>query len=125
MVGQEKNLRGYPEMTLAGQKRFLRQTGLETMMQLFEYDQNLSVPLDSDWSDLLQRCERDRIHFESDGVGLSPPVPVDGEDLADLGIPRGPLYGEILDGVEDQVLEGKIRSREEALQWIRTREGRL
>ncbi|OLD41956.1 MAG: hypothetical protein AUI83_20125 [Armatimonadetes bacterium 13_1_40CM_3_65_7] len=45
---------------------------------------------------------------------------ISGDDLLKLGYAPGPQYKTILDYVEDARLEGKVRTREEALALIRT-----
>ena len=48
------------------------------------------------------------------------PVPfVTGEDLIGLGLRPGPRFKEILTRVEDEQLEGRITSREKALEFVR------
>ncbi len=42
-----------------------------------------------------------------------------GEDLIALGMRPGPRFGEVLEAVETQQLEGDLRDREEALAWIK------
>jgi len=51
-----------------------------------------------------------------------PPPPsklVTGADLKALGFVPGPIFTEILRDVEDQILEGAIRDREEALDYVK------
>ncbi|MDP7032946.1 MAG: CCA tRNA nucleotidyltransferase [Planctomycetota bacterium] len=122
MVSQERMLCRYRELTLAQKKRFLRQDEIEKVMQLFRLDSEQQKEPRSPLDASLKCCQRDRARFEADGVGLFPSVPVNGEDLAGMGIPPGPRYREILDAVEDRVLEGNLYSREEAISWIRSRE---
>src|SRR5438477_12833370 len=48
------------------------------------------------------------------------PAPlVRGDDLLALGLKPGPKFGEILEAVETQQLEGALRDREEALAWVK------
>jgi poly(A) polymerase len=48
------------------------------------------------------------------------PLPlVSGDDLIALGLRPGPRFGEILEAVETRQLEGALRSREEALEWVK------
>ncbi len=50
-----------------------------------------------------------------------PPPPlrlIDGNDLKQLGFLPGPLFSKILRSVEDEILEGTISSREEALHYV-------
>ena len=47
------------------------------------------------------------------------PLPlITGDDLIALGLTPGPLFGEILRAVEEMQLEGKLRSKDEAIQWV-------
>ncbi len=50
---------------------------------------------------------------------LQGPRLIDGEDLKRLGLTPGPLFREILDGLEMAQVEGVVFSREEALTWVR------
>jgi hypothetical protein len=44
---------------------------------------------------------------------------VRGDDLIALGLKPGPKFGEILEAVETRQLEGTLRTREEALEWVK------
>jgi len=51
-----------------------------------------------------------------------PPPPlrlVTGEDLKNLGFLPGPLFSEIIRKVEDQILEGVIKTKDDALQYVK------
>src|SRR2546430_15943105 len=50
---------------------------------------------------------------------ITPPPLVRGDDLIALGLKPGPRFGEILEAVETQQLEGALRDREEALAWVK------
>ena len=50
---------------------------------------------------------------------LNPPPLITGEDLKQLGIPRGPIYRTLLDAVRDAQLLKQVVSREEALDLVR------
>jgi hypothetical protein len=39
--------------------------------------------------------------------------------LIALGLKPGPKFGEILEAVESRHLEGSLRTREEALEWVK------
>jgi poly(A) polymerase len=45
---------------------------------------------------------------------------IKGEDLIEMGYAPGPIFKEILRTVEDLQLEGALRTREDALQHIKT-----
>ena len=44
---------------------------------------------------------------------------VTGDDLKQMGFEQGPVYREILQAVEDAQLDGRVASREEALEFVR------
>ncbi len=50
---------------------------------------------------------------------LALPRLLDGRDLIAMGIPTGPLYGRILDGLEAARVEGEVRDRAQARKWVR------
>jgi len=55
------------------------------------------------------------------GDELLPPPLVNGADLIELGLKPGPEFKEILDEVRDEQLEGRIHTREDALEVIKRR----
>ena len=50
---------------------------------------------------------------------IIPPPLVRGDDLIALGMKPGPRFGEILEAVETQQLEGELSDRDEALAWVK------
>jgi poly(A) polymerase len=44
---------------------------------------------------------------------------VRGDDLIAMGLRPGPKFGEILEAVETRQLEGALKDREEALDWVK------
>jgi poly(A) polymerase len=55
-----------------------------------------------------------------------PPPPlrlVTGADLIGMGFLPGPRFSEILRAVEDAILEGTVKTREEGLEWVKSRYG--
>jgi poly(A) polymerase len=59
------------------------------------------------------------VYGESLRPVLQGPRLIDGEDLKSLGLTPGPIFREILDGIELARVEGRVTSREEALAWAR------
>ena len=55
-----------------------------------------------------------------DPFRTGPPPLVRGEDLIALGLKPGPKFGEILEAVETRQLEGALKNRDEALDWVKT-----
>ena len=52
---------------------------------------------------------------ELEGVDVAPPPLISGDDLEAKGLKPGPVFKKILDAVYDEQLEGKVQSREEAM----------
>ena len=50
---------------------------------------------------------------------IIPPPLLRGDDLIALGFNPGPKFGEILEAVETRQLEGSLRTRDEALEWVK------
>ncbi len=50
---------------------------------------------------------------------IIPPPLVRGDDLIAMGLKPGPKFGEILEAIETQQLEGGLHTREEALEWVK------
>lgn len=65
----------------------------------------------------LEFIEKKEKEFAAEG--LRPPPLLRGRDLVELGMRPGPHFSEILRAVEDLQLEGKLRTREEAIRHVR------
>jgi hypothetical protein len=50
---------------------------------------------------------------------IIPPPLVRGDDLIALGFKPGPEFGQILEAVETRQLEGRLRTADEALEWVK------
>ena len=48
-------------------------------------------------------------------------IHVKGNDLKKLGIPPGKIYKEIMEKLLDDVLDGKVRSRDEELRFVKAK----
>lgn len=55
------------------------------------------------------------------GAGLLPAPLITGDDLIALGMKPGPHFKDILDAVHDEHLEGRVRTHEDAIAFVRTR----
>ncbi len=62
----------------------------------------------------------DKMGEQSNEIKLPPPL-VTGADLIALGMKPGPEFKEILGRITDLQLEGRLSSKDEALEWIRRR----
>jgi len=102
-----------PDMRLSTLKRFLREDGIEELLELTRIDALSSS------GDLrhYQFC-KDRLD-QLDEEEIRPAPLVRGSDLIEMGFKPGPMFAEILRQVEDQQLGGELGSREEALDWVK------
>jgi poly(A) polymerase len=110
-----KDVRSMRESTL---KRFIRQPHFDELLELHRLDCVAS----HGW---LENHEFVRLKLrESPPDILRPPRLITGEDLIRAGYTPGPPFQAMLGAVEDAQLEGRIRSREEALALVGSLFGR-
>jgi len=96
-------------------KRFLREDGIDELLELTRLDALASSGELADYEYCMAR--RSELGDEE----LKPAPFLTGRDLIALGLEPGPRFGEILDAVTDAQLEGEITNRDEATAWVRTR----
>lgn len=104
-------------MRLSTLKRFLAHEGIDELLQLVRLDA-LASNGDLGAHDFC-RHKREELGAEE----LKPPPLLRGRDLLDAGFLPGPEIGEILDAVMEAQLEGVLRDRGQALEWVRERYG--
>lgn len=105
-----KDVEGMRDATL---RRFLSDPHFEALAEVHRADVEAS---NKDFS-ALQRIERKKAEFAKEG--LRPAPLLRGGDLVELGLPPGPRFGEILDRTEEEQLEGRLKTREEAVEFVR------
>jgi poly(A) polymerase len=104
-----------------GQVTHMKESTLKRFMRLPEFDEHMALHrADSLAShgnlstyELLQDKLREIPPEQIRPVGL-----INGQDLMAAGYPPGPKFREILEAVEDAQLEGRLTSRESALQYV-------
>ena len=101
-----------PQMRLSTLKRFLREEGIDELLELTRID---ALASNGDLQ-YYQFCKR-RL-AELNEAQIRPAPLVRGTDLIALGLVPGPIFAEILQRVEDQQLGGELTSREQALEWV-------
>ena len=101
-----------PQMRLSTLKRFLREEGIEELLELGRID---ALASNGDLQ-YYQFC-KERL-AELNETQIRPAPLVRGTDLIALGLVPGPIFAEILRRVEDQQLGGELTSREQALEWV-------
>ena len=101
----------------------MRPATLKRFVRLDRFDEHLELHrLDCSASHRnLQAYEFVR-HFlqETPPEEVRPPRLVTGEDLKQMGLVPGPQFKEILGSIEEAQLNGRLQSREEALDFVRT-----
>src|SRR6059036_1544865 len=113
MVRQHMVFKDVPKMREAKLKRFIARPTFDDELELHRVDCEGSHRMLDNYEFLLRK--RDEFAKEP----IIPPPLVRGDDLIALGLKPGPRFGEILEAVETRQLEGKLRSREEALDWLK------
>ncbi len=104
-----------PDMRVSTLKKFLREEGIEELLELCRIDASAS-------NGNLAYYEFCRERLASFGKEEIKPAPlVTGADLIELGYRPGPRFKEILSTVEEAQLEGAISSREQAIEYVRGR----
>jgi len=101
-----------PKMRLSTLKRFLREEGIEELLELTRIDA-LSSNGDLHY---YEYCKERLAELKDEEIRPAPLVR--GGDLIAMGIIPGPIFTDILRQVEDAQLGGELNSREEALEWI-------
>ena len=113
LVANHLRFKDVEQMRLSTLKRFVRLPRFEDHLELHRLD-CLSSHRNLDAYEFVTKFLR-----ETPPSKVRPPRLVTGDDLRDLGLPPGPLYGEILRAVEDAQLEGRLASRQDALTFAR------
>jgi len=104
-----------PDMRVSTLKRFLREDGIEELLELFRMDALSS----SGYLQPYEFCRSKLKEFAREEI--KPPPLLGGRDLIELGLTPGPRFREILSALEEAQLEGQLTSREEALAWVKER----
>jgi poly(A) polymerase len=102
-----------PQMRLSTLKRFLREDGIDELLELARIDA-LSSNGDLQYYDF---CRARLGEMQHDVIRPAPLLR--GGDLIELGFKPGPLFSQILRQVEDAQLGGELSSREAALEWVK------
>ena len=107
-----EGLLGEAEPTVAAKMRFLARGTAAESRELMRAIASLDVHA--------ERVRRLEAEFDELAQGEVAPVPlITGDDLVGEGFRPGPVFKRILDSVYDAQLEGRIRTREEALLMAR------
>lgn len=102
-----------PKMRVAKLKRFMARPGFDDEMALHRVDCLGCHGMLDNYEFLIAKRE------EFANEPLIPPRLINGGDLIALGWKPSPLLGAVLDAVQTLQLEGKLTTREEALEWVK------
>jgi poly(A) polymerase len=112
-VRQHMVFKDVPNMRVAKLKRFMARPTFDDELELHRVDCESSHGMMDNYDFL----KRKREEFANEPI-IPPPL-VRGDDLLALGLKPGPKIGEILEAVETRQLEGMLREREKALEWVK------
>ena len=112
LVKHHLRFKDFPHMRRSTQKRFLRMEGFEEHLELHRLD------CISSHGDLTHYHLARRLLEETSTEQIRPTPLLTGDDLIAQGYTPGPLFKEILTGVEDAQLEGTLTSRADALAFV-------
>jgi poly(A) polymerase len=113
MVRQHMVFKDVPNMRVAKLKRFMARPTFEEELELHRVDCAGSHGMMDNYEFLLQKRE------EFANEPIIPPPLIRGDDLIALGMKPGPKFGEILEAVETRQLEGALKDRQQALDWVK------
>ena len=113
LVAQHLRFKDVAAMRPSTLKRFVRQPHFDEHLELHRLD-CLASHRNLDAYQFVQR-----FLAETPPEAVRPARLVNGDDLKQLGLPPGPGYRRILDAVEEAQLEGRLTTRDQALQFVR------
>jgi putative nucleotidyltransferase with HDIG domain len=102
-----------PKMRLSTLKRFLREEGIDELLELARIDA-LSSSGDLQY---YQFCQERLSEMQEEEIRPEPLLR--GKDLIEIGYTPGPIFAEILQQVEDAQLGGELTSRQAAIDWVK------
>src|ERR1700758_3492757 len=115
MVRQHMVFKDTPNMRVAKLKRFMARPTFNEELELHRVDCESSHRMLDNYEFLLRKRE------EFANEPIIPPPLLRGDDLIALGFKPGPEFGEILEAIETRQLEGRLRTADEALAWVKER----
>jgi poly(A) polymerase len=99
--------------SVSSMKRFLRIPRFEDHLELARICRVAAGASMDDYDFAVERTQTWK------GEDLAPPLLVSGDDLIGIGFSPGPLFKEILTRVEDEQLEGRLKTPQQALDFVK------
>jgi poly(A) polymerase len=115
LVANHMRFKDVPQMKPATLKRFVRLERFDEHLELHRIDCSSSHGLLDNYEFVR------RFLLETPADQVRPLRLVSGDDLIALGLKPGPEFKGLLDAVEEAQLDGRIASREDAMEFIRQR----
>ena len=115
LVRQHLYLWSAREMKLSTLKRLYAHPGYEDLVKLHRAD---ALASHADTGDI-DHAEQVRVSLPPETI--SPESVLKGADLLALGLTPGPIFGQLLDEVTEEQLQGVIETRDDALAFVRRR----
>lgn len=113
LVAQHMRFKDAMRMNEATFRRFVRQPGFDTLLELYRIDLASSHrPLD-----IYEQVRRRLAALAPEA--LHPPPLLRGRDLLAMGYEPGPAFSRALKALEEEQLSGRVQTREEAEQFVR------
>ena len=101
-----------PKMRLSTLKRFLGEEGIEELLELTRIDA-LSANGDLQYYNF---CKQKMTELKQEEIHPKPLL--GGRDLIAMGFLPGPVFHDILKEIEEAQLNGEIRTKKQAMEWI-------
>ena len=117
LVANHMKFKDAAAMRPATMKRFVRLDRFPEHLELHRLDCLSSHRMLQNY-DLVRR-----FIAETPPEEVRPPRLLTGTDLKEMGFPAGPVFKVILTATEDAQLDGRLRTREEALSWVNSNFG--
>jgi poly(A) polymerase len=115
LIANHMRFKDVERMRTATLKRFVRMPRFDEHMELHRLDCTSSHRHLNAYN-FIQRMLAETPHEE-----IHPPKLLTGDDLLEMGYRQGPVFGQILATVEDAQLEGKLGTKEDAVQLVRNK----
>jgi len=113
LVGQHMKFKDAPKMSLSTFKRFARQPLFGTLLELHRLDLLASQRPLTNYDVVRGRRE------ELGEAQLQPEPLLRGRDLIAMGYPPGPEFAHVLHLLEEEQLEGRLATQQEAKEFVR------
>lgn len=113
LVAQHMRFKDAMRMNEATFRRFVRQPGFDTLLELYRIDLASSHrPME-----IYEQVRRRLAQLPPEA--LHPPPLLRGRDLVAMGYQPGPAFSRALKALEEEQLSGRVKTREEAEQFVR------